>query len=301
MRIVITGGTGLIGRHLSASLVADGHEVMVLSRAPSRAPKVPKGVNVVGWDARTAQGWGELADGADAIVNLAGATLSRRWTPRYKRVIRDSRVNAGRAVVEAVRSARHRPQVVVQAAGVSLYGPRGDEPVTEGERAAETFLGRTAVAWEASTTEAESLGVRRTIIRSAPVLSSEGGVFPLMALPFRLFVGGPLGSGEQWLPWIHIEDEIRAIRFLIENEAASGPLNLVAPETVTNADFSAVLGRVMHRPAFFRVPAFALRLVLGEMSTIILDGQRAVPSKLEALGFQFRYPALETALRDLLA
>ncbi|MGD2145485.1 MAG: TIGR01777 family oxidoreductase [Anaerolineae bacterium] len=300
MRIVITGGTGLIGRHLSASLVADGHEVMVLSRAPSRAPKVPKGVNVVGWDARTAEGWGELADGADAIVNLAGATLSRRWTPRYKQVIRDSRLNAGRAVVEAVRSANHRPEVVVQAAGVSLYGPHGDEPVTEDERAAETFLGRTAVAWEGSTTEAESLGVRRTIIRSAPVLSSEGGVFPLMALPFRLFVGGPLGSGEQWLPWIHIEDEIRAIRFLIENRAASGPFNLVAPETVTYADFSAVLGRVMHRPAFFRVPAVALRLVLGEMSTIVLDGQRAVPSKLEALGFEYQYPALETALRDLL-
>jgi uncharacterized protein (TIGR01777 family) len=262
---------------------------------------VPEGISVVGWDASTAQGWGALADGADAIVNLAGATLSKRWTPRYKQVIRDSRLNAGLAVVEAVRSARDRPHALVQAAGVSLYGSRGDEPVTESERAAETFLGRTAVAWEASTAEAESLGMRRTVIRSAPVLSSEGGVFPLMALPFRFFVGGPLGSGKQWLPWIHIEDEIRAIRFLIENEAASGAFNLVAPETVTYAEFSTALGRVMHRPAHFQVPSFVLRLVLGEMSTVVLDGQRAVPSKLGALGFGFRYPALEPALRDLLS
>ena len=301
MRIVIAGGSGLIGRGLSASLVADGHEVIVLSRAPSRASMVPEGISVVAWDARTAQGWGELADGADAIVNLAGATLSKRWTPRYKQVIRDSRLNAGRAVVEAVKSARRMPRVLVQAAGVSLYGPRGDEPVTEAERAADTFLGRTAVAWEASTAEAESLGVRRTVVRSAPVLSSEGGVFRLMAMPFRFFVGGPLGSGRQWLPWIHIEDEIRAIRFLIDNEAASGPFNLCAPETVTYADFGTALGRVMHRPAFFRVPSFALRLVLGEMSTVVLDGQRVVPSKLEGMGFGFRYPTLETALRDLLS
>jgi hypothetical protein len=241
-----------------------------------------------------------LADGADAIVNLAGAPLNRLWTSRYKRLIRDSRLDAGQAVVEAVEAARKRPSVVVQAAGVSLYGPRGDEVITEEEEAADTFLGRTAVQWEESTAAVESLGVRRAIVRSAPVLSAEGGVFPLMALPFRFFVGGPLGSGRQWFPWIHIEDEIRAIRFLIENEAAAGPFNLTAPDTVTNAEFSRALGRVVRRPAFFRVPAFALRLVLGEMSTVVLDGQRAVPAKLRDQDFTFRFPTLETALRDLL-
>jgi uncharacterized protein (TIGR01777 family) len=209
-------------------------------------------------------------------------------------------VNAGRAVVEAVEAAKARPDVVIQAAGVSLYGPRRDELVTEEGEVANTFLGRTAVEWEASTARVESLGVRRAIVRSAPVLSSQGGVFPLMALPFRFFVGGPLGSGRQWFPWIHIEDQVRAIRFLIENEAAVGPFNLTAPDTVTNAEFSRLLGRVMRRPAFFRVPIFALRLVLGEMSTVVLDGQRAVPSKLRDLDFTFRFPTLEMALRDLL-
>jgi hypothetical protein len=285
---------------LSASLVADEHEVTVLSRSPGRVSAMPDGVRAMGWDARTAEGWGHLADGAGAIVNLAGAPLNRLWTPRYKRLIRDSRVEAGRAVVEAVEAAKSRPDVVIQAAGVSLYGPRGDEVITEEEEASDTFLGRTAVQWEESTAAVESLGVRRPILRSALVLSTQGGVFPLMALPFRFFVGGPLASGRQWFPWIHIEDEIRAIRFLIENQAALGPFNLTAPETVTNAQFGRTLGRVMQRPAFFRVPALALRLSLGEMSTVVLDGQRAVPSGLRDLGFAFRFPELEMALRDLL-
>jgi uncharacterized protein (TIGR01777 family) len=300
MHIIIAGGTGLIGQALSASLTANNHEVTVLSRSPERALQMPDGASVVGWDARTAEGWGALADGADAIVNLAGAPLNRRWTSRYKRLIRDSRLNAGQAVVEAVEAAGSRPSVVIQAAGVSLYGPRGDELITEEEEAADTFLGRTAVQWEGSTAAVESLGVRRAVARSAPVLSTQGGAFPLMALPFRFFVGGPLGSGRQWFPWIHIEDEIRAIRFLIETEAAVGSFNLTAPDTVMNAEFSRVLGRVMQRPAFFRVPAFALRLALGEMSTVVVDGQRAVPDKLRDLGFTFRFPTLEMALRDLL-
>ncbi|MGD8243618.1 MAG: TIGR01777 family oxidoreductase [Anaerolineae bacterium] len=300
MRVIITGGTGLIGQALSASLGADGHEVIVLSRSPERAPAMPMGVRVVSWDARTAEGWGHLADGAYAIVNLAGASLRRRWTSRYKTVIRDSRLNAGQAVFEAVEGAKSRPSVVVQAAGVSLYGPRGDELITEETEAADTFLGRTAVLWEQSTAAVESFGVRRAIVRSAPVLTTRGGVLPLMMLPFRLFVGGPLGSGRQWFPWIHIEDEVRAIHFLIENEVGVGPFNLTAPDTVTNAEFGRVLGRVVRRPAFFRVPAFALRFVLGEMSTVVLDGQRAVPGKLHDLAFTFRFPTLEMALRDLL-
>ncbi|MGD2144216.1 MAG: TIGR01777 family oxidoreductase, partial [Anaerolineae bacterium] len=270
------------------------------SRSPERPMKLPDGVRVVGWDARTAEGWGELADGADAIVNLAGAPLNRPWTSRYKRLIRDSRLDAGRAVVEAVEAARSRPSVVLQASGVSLYGPRGDELVAEGEGAADTFLGRTAVEWEAATAPVESLGVRRAIVRSGVVLSTQGGAFPLLVLPFRLFVGGALGTGKQWLPWIHIKDQVRAIRFLIGNEAAVGPFNLTAPDTVTNAEFSRVLGRVMQRPAFFRVPAFALRLALGEMSTVVLDGQQAASDKLRDLGFTFRFPTLEMALRDLL-
>jgi len=300
MRVVITGGTGLIGRALSHDLAADGHKAIVLSRSPGRAPAMPDGVRVVEWDARTGAGWAELADGADAIVNLAGASLRRRWTPRSKQLIRDSRMHAGHAVVDAVRRVDRKPRLVVQASGTGAYGPRGDQVVTETTGFPDTFLGRTAAQWEASTAPVEEQGVRRAIIRSGVVLSRESGALPLLALPYRLFVGGPLGSGEQWLPWIHMEDEVRAIRFLIALETAVGPFNLSAPRPVTNAEFGRTLARVLGRPAFFRVPAFAVRLVLGEMSTVVLDGQRAIPRRLLDLGFRFHFPGAESALHDLL-
>jgi uncharacterized protein (TIGR01777 family) len=306
MRIVITGGTGLIGRALAADLASDDHQVVVLSRSPERATGLAAGVRAEGWDARTAEGWGALADGAEAIINLAGESIAgaglvpSRWTAERKRRIRDSRLNAGRAVVQAVEWASSKPRVVVQASGVGYYGPGGDEELTEEAPPGQDFLGRTAVEWEASTAPVESLGVRRAIIRSGAVLSTKGGAFPFMLLPFRLFVGGSLGSGRQWLPWIHISDQVRAIRFLIENEAASGPFNLVAPDLLTNADFGRVLGRVMKRPAFVRVPAFALRLLFGEMSIVSLEGQKAIPRRLQGSGFTFRFPEVEAALRDLL-
>jgi len=300
MRVVITGGTGLIGRALSHDLAADGHKAIVLSRSPGRAPAMPDGVRVVEWDARTGAGWAELADGADAIVNLAGASLRRRWTPRSKQLIRDSRMHAGHAVVDAVRRVDRKPRLVVQASGTGAYGPRGDQVVTETTGFPDTFLGRTAAQWEASTAPVEEQGVRRAIIRSGVVLSRESGALPLLALPYRLFVGGPLGSGDQWLPWIHMEDEVRAIRFLIALETAVGPFNLSAPRPVTNAEFGRTLARVLGRPAFFRVPAFAVRLVLGEMSTVVLDGQRAIPRRLLDLGFRFHFPGAESALHDLL-
>jgi uncharacterized protein (TIGR01777 family) len=300
-RVLITGGTGLIGRALSASLISDGYQVIVLSRNPEDNQTLPKGVRITGWDARTAGGWGHLADGADAVVNMAGAPLNRWWTPRYKRIIRESRVSAGRAVVEAVEQAAAKPRVVIQASGIGRYGPQGDEIVTEEAGPGHGFLGQTAVAWEASTAPVEDFGVRRAIIRSGIVLTTDGGALPLMMLPFRFFLGGPLGSGEQWLSWIHIEDQVRAIRFLIQNPAAQGPFNVTAPNPVTNAEFSRRLGNAMDRPAFFRVPAFAIRLALGEMSTVVLHGQRALPEELLRLGFTFRFPELRQALDSLIA
>jgi hypothetical protein len=299
-RIIITGGTGLIGRALSERLVADQYEVVVLTRDPTSATDLPAGVKVVGWDARTADGWLGLAHGALGIVNLAGASLRRRWTERNKRLIRESRLNAGDAVVDAVARAESKPRVVIQASGTGAYGPRGDEIVTEEADFGDGFLGRTARAWEASTEPVEMHGVRRAVIRSGVVLSSDGGALPLLALPHRLFVGGPLGTGDQWLPWIHMGDEVRAIRFLIENEDASGPYNLSAPNPVKHARFSSVLGRVLHRPSTFRVPGFLIRLVLGEMSTVVLKGQCAIPQRLLNQGFSFRFPELEPALEDVL-
>lgn len=300
-RVIITGGTGLIGRALAAELIAADYEVVVLSRNPQRAHGLPTGIRVEVWDGRTAQGWGPLADGAYAIVNLAGENLAGgRWTAERKQRIRRSRLDAGQAVVEAVRAAARKPAVVVQASGIGYYGPRGDEEVTEDFPPGSDFLGRLAVEWEASTAPVEALGVRRVVIRTGVVLSREGGALPRLALPFRFFLGGPLGSGRQWTPWISIADQVGAIRFLVEHEEARGPYNLAAPHPVTNRELARALGRALRRPAYLPVPAFALRLLLGEMSAVLLTGQRAVPKRLLEAGFTFRFPRLEDALSDLL-
>jgi uncharacterized protein (TIGR01777 family) len=307
MRVVITGGTGLIGRALSADLAADGHDVIVLSRSPERATNLAAGVRAERWDACTAEGWVYLADGADAIVNLAGASLAgehffpSRLTDERKRILRDSRMNAGHAVVQAVEQAGQKPGVVVQSSGVGYYGPRGDEPVGEDGQPGDDFGARLAAReWEPSTAPVEEIGVRRVIIRTGPVLDADGGSLPRQLLPFRLFVGGPMGSGKQWFSWIHIQDQVRAIRFLIENEGASGAFNLVAPEPLTNAQFGRTIGRVMGRPYYMPVPGFALRLAFGEVADVLLNGQRVIPQRLLDLGFQFRFPDAESALRDLL-
>lgn len=306
MRIIITGGTGLIGSALASSLAQDGHDVIALSRTPSRYP-FPSGVRGEGWDGRSAKGWGVLADGADAIVNLAGASvagegaLPQRWTPERKQLIHDSRVQAGQAVLEAIEAATQKPRVLIQSSAVGFYGPRGDEILTEDSRAGNDFLAQVTIDWEASTAVVPTLGVRNVIIRTGVVLSPTGGALPSMMLPFKLFAGGPLGSGKQWVPWIHLVDEVRAIRFLLEHESANGVFNLTAPNPLTNRELSQILGKVMKRPSFMPTPAFAFNLLFGEVATIVLDGQRALPKRLEALGFTFQFPQVQAALMDLLS
>jgi uncharacterized protein (TIGR01777 family) len=309
MRVIITGGSGLIGSALAESLAADGHEVVILSRNPARAAqavRMQKGMRAEAWDGRTAQGWAPLAEGAGAIVNLAGESIAGanpvagRWTAGRKQAMRESSVNAGRAVVEAVRAAREKPAVVVQASAVGYYGPRGDEVVTEATPPGDDFLAKLCLEWEASTQPVESLGVRRAIARTGLPLSLRGGLFPPLRTVFGLFVGGPLGSGKHYWPWIHMADEVAALRFLIESGAA-GLFNLCAPNPVTNREFSRALARVMGRPAVLGAPAFALRLALGELADeLMLSGQRQAPEKLQQMGFVFKFPTLEPALRDLL-
>lgn len=302
MRTIVTGGSGLIGRVLVDELAATGDEVIVLSRTPARVTGLPATARAVGWDGRTAAGWGELAEGARAIVNLAGESLaSGRWTQERRRRIQESRVQAGEAVVAAVRQATVKPAVVIQASAVGYYGPRGDELIDEATPPGNDFLARVCVAWEASTAAVEELGVRRAIIRTGVVLSRAGGALPRLLLPFRFSAGGPLGSGRQWYPWITIADEVAAIRFMLDRPEASGPFNLTAPEPVTNATLARALGRALGRPALLPTPAFALRLLLGDMATVVLDGQRAVPGRLEALGFRWRSPTIDQALAAVLA
>ena len=306
MRVIITGGTGQIGRSLAADLAKSGYEVTVLSRNPDRATGLPAGVRAERWDGQTATGWGKLAEGAAAIVNLAGENLAgagflpSRWTPERKQLIRQSRIDAGRAVVQAVQAAQVKPQAVIQSSGIGHYGPHGDEILTEADPPGDDFLARLTIDWEASTQPVEMAGVRRATIRTGVVLDPDEGALLRLLLPFRLFAGGRMGSGRQWLSWIHPADETAAIRFLIENTQARGAFNLCAPGPLTNAEFGRVLGRVLGRPSWLPVPAFALRLALGEVASVVLDGQRAAPKRLLDLGFKFRFPDAEAALRDLL-
>ncbi len=302
-RIIITGGTGLIGSALTQVLSAKDHEVIILSRDPAKTKGLPRNAHAVAWDARSADGWGKAADGALAIVNLAGANIGRPlWTTSYKRVIRDSRVNAGHAVVEAVRAARQKPSVVIQPSGINYYGVASDEIRTEQSPAGNDFLSDVCKDWEASTAEVEAMGVRRAVLRTAIVLSGKGGALPLMALPFRFFAGGPIGSGKQYISWIHLADDVSAMVFLIENADARGVYNLSAPNPVTNRDFGHALGHALHRPSFFPTPALPMKLALGEMADLTLLGSmRVVPEALQRAGYEFKFTNIETALHNLLS
>jgi uncharacterized protein (TIGR01777 family) len=305
MRIVITGGSGLIGTAVAREMGGAGHEVVVLSRDPSRVTPLPPGTRAVywegKWDGKTAGDWARLLDADTAVVHLAGdGVASGRWTDEKKSRIRASRVDSGAAVLAAIRQAKAPPRVLLQGSAIGYYGDCGDAVVEEPHPPGDDFLARVCVEWEASTAEAAALGVRRPVLRTGIVLSDEGGALPRMALPFRLLAGGPLGGGRQWVPWIHVADEVGAIRFLIERDDADGPFNLTAPAPLTNRDFSRALGRALSRPSFAPAPGFALRFLLGEMADAVLHGQRALPRRLLELGYVFRFPEAAGALGDLL-
>ena len=300
MRIIITGGTGLIGNAVAHEMGGSGHEIVVLSRDLAKVKKLPPNTRAVQWDGKTGAGWSPLLDGDTAIVHLAGESIAAgRWTESRKRRIRESRVGSGRAVLEAIRQAKEKPKALLQGSAVGYYGPCGDEVVAEGHAPGSDFLADVCVDWEASTAEAEALGVRRALLRTGIVLSPDGGALPKMALPFKLGAGGPLGGGRQWVPWIHLADEVGAIRFLLERDDARGPFNLTAPQPLTNRDFGRALGKALHRPSLAPAPGFALRLVLGEMADMLLNGQRAVPQRLLEMGYVFRFPEALQALRNL--
>lgn len=306
MRVIITGGTGLIGKEIANSLAHDHHEVIVLSRNTNKTSGLAPGIRVVAWDSRTSDGWAHLADGAGAIINLAGESISgesflpERWSAEKKKRILDSRVQAGQAVVEAIDRAKVKPQLLIQASAVGYYGSTGDAPVTEDSPAGDGFLADVCKQWEASTAAVEAMGVRRVILRIGLPLSMQGGVFTRLIFPFRLFAGGPLGSGQQYQPWIHMDDMVAIVQYLMENNQASGAFNISAPAPVTNAELAKAIGRVMKRPSFLPAPAIAFKLGFGEVAEIVLEGNKMIPKRLMDMGFKWAHPHVGEAVADLL-
>jgi uncharacterized protein len=303
MRVAVTGATGLIGQALVKALGDRGDEVVALSRDATRARQaLGEHVQAHAWPNPTGAPPPEAAlAGADAVVHLLGEPVAQRWSAEAKQSIRRSRVDGTRSLVQgllALESDR-RPGVLVSQSATGFYGPHGDEPLTEDAPAGDDFLAGVVVGWEGEAMRAAS-ELRVVVTRTGVVLSPEGGALAKMLPFFRLGIGGPVAGGRQYVPWIHLKDVVGAMLICLDNAAATGPINLTAPHPVTNTELSHTLGRVLKRPAMLPVPAFALKLLYGEMAQIVATGQRVVPSRLEQLDYGFRHPDLEAALRDVL-
>jgi uncharacterized protein (TIGR01777 family) len=299
MRIVVAGGTGFLGRPLCHALADEGHHVTVLTRRTNSRADPP--LAFVRWqpDGRSGS-WAAAVDGANAVINLTGESLaSGRWTHARKQRLRDSRLLPTQSLVAAIAGASTPPVVFLSASAVGYYGAHGDEPVPESTPPGDDFAARLCVDWERAAAPAASAITRLALIRTAPVLGRGGGLLAQMALPFRLFVGGPLGSGRQYLPWIHRRDWTRLVIWMLSAADAVGPVNASSPQPVTNAAFSRALGRALNRPSWLRAPALPVRLALGEMATMALAGQRAIPARALESGFRFEYGDIDAALNEI--
>ncbi len=301
MQIVVAGATGFIGRPLCAALADAGHRVTALARDPAKASgRFPAGTQILAWDMKKPDEWQRAVGESEAVVNLAGESVAaQRWTPAFKQRLIRSRIETTRALVEAIRAAERPGICLVNASAVGYYGDRGDAVVTEQTPPANTFLGQLSVDWEGEARQAEKAGARVVLLRIGIVLGEGGGALEKMVTPFKLFVGGPLGNGRQWFPWIHRDDVVGMTVWALENPQVRGPLNVTAPNPVTMREFARALGRVLHRPAFVPAPGFALRLLLGEFAGSLLTGQKAIPEAAQRLGYAWKYPDLEAALRTI--
>lgn len=294
-RVAVTGATGLVGRRLVAALAARGDEVTALSRNPERASEA-LGVQAVGWDPMSGPAPTEALEGRDVVVNLAGEPVAQRWNDRSKERIRESRVTGTRNLVAALTGLDARPSALVNASGIGAYGDRGDDIVDEDAPFGSDFLSEVVAAWEAAADRSTDLGLRVVALRTGVVLDARDGALKKMLPPFKAGVGGPVGGGKQWMPWIHGDDIIGLYLAAIDNESWSGAFNACSPNPVTNADFSKALGKTLHRPAVMPVPSFALKAMFGEMAEIILGGQRALPKRALEHGYDFAHPELREAL-----
>lgn len=298
MNLVITGASGFIGSELVRRL-GPGHDLRLLTRRRPKQARLP-GTNWILWEPGRPGEWESSIEGADGIINLAGEPIAnKRWSSEQKDRIRFSRVNTTRALVRAIAKAKNKPKFLISGSAVGYYGPRGDELLTENSPPGSGFLAEVCREWEDEAKLAQSHGVRVALLRTGIVLGKGKGALAKMVKPFKLFAGGYLGSGRQWMPWIHLEDEVGLIQFLMEREDAAGPFNATAPNPVTMEEFCKALADVLNRPSWAPVPASVLTLLLGEMAEMLLTGQRALPKAAQDLGYSFRYPTILEALRSL--
>ena len=295
MHILLTGGTGLIGRQLCRHWLAQGHRVTVWSRQPETVAQVC-GAQVLGVGRLQ-----EVIGAVDAVVNLAGAPIADRpWTHKRKTLLWSSRINLTETLLAWMESLEQKPAVLISGSAVGWYGDGGERELTEASGPVQDdFPSQLCIAWEETAQRAEAMGVRVVLVRTGLVLAAEGGFLSRLLLPFKLALGGPIGNGRQWMPWVHINDQIGLIDFLLHKQDASGPYNACAPHPVRNREFAKTLGQVLHRPAFMPMPAFALKVGLGELSGLLLGGQKALPERLLAAGFTFQFTELHAALDDL--
>jgi uncharacterized protein (TIGR01777 family) len=302
MNILIAGGTGFLGTALVRQLLSRGDRVVALVRDPVVARRrLPPDVLIAQWDGKTSGDWTRHVGDADAAINLSGEPIAaRRWTDRRKQRILQSRIAPTRALVMAMAAGKGGPSILINASAIGYYGFSDAPPATEETPAAAGFLGETCALWEKEALAAQSAGIRVVLPRLGIVLGNAGGALQKMLLPFRLYVGGPIGSGAQWFPWVHIDDVIGAVLFALDNSSIYGPVNCVAPGSVRMDEFCRTLARVLARPSWLRVPGFALRTLMGEMAGMILGGRRVLPVRLTAIGYHFAHPHLEGALRSVL-
>jgi len=297
MRILITGASGLIGKALTRSFDEKGHELLLASRSEPKSDRETK------WTVEDGFAEPERLEGLDAVIHLAGESVSAlRWTDEKKAAIRNSRVDGTRSVVDALSRLKKRPKTFISGSAIGFYGDRDDEILSESSGAGDNFLAQTCREWEAESRRAEDAGIRTTLLRTGIVLSKDGGALATMLLPFKMGVGGVIGDGKQWMSWISLDDEIRAIEFVLEHDDIRGAVNLASPNPVTNQEFTSTLGEILYRPTFIPLPEFAVSMLLGEMGDeLLLASTRAIPARLDDLDFEWQFPDLKTALEHALA
>lgn len=301
-KILITGATGIIGSVLSKKLIEKNYTLTVFTRNISKAKKIiPGAFEYVRWNYEKPELWKNYLSGKDAVIHLAGANLfNKRWNKKYKKIIWKSRILSCNNIVEAIKTISNKPEVLVCASGSNYYGEKNDEILTEESPPGNDFLAQLCIAWENEAAKVEELGIRRISMRTGAVLSTKGGALKEFLMPLKFFVGGPIGTGSQWFPWIHIEDTVNAYIFALENQNLTGAVNLSSPNCVTMNEFAKRFGKVLDRPSFFKVPKIILRIVLGEIAEYIIKSMRMKPQKLIENDFNFKFKNLEDALRDLL-